>query len=181
MGRPTKFDQQTADFIINMIERGIPRHRAARAAGISKSTLQAWIARGREEAEVDPEEHTKKELLAIAKTRGVKVAKSATKPDIAEAINEQRSPFSDFSDRVYRADSRFFAAAFGKMQDVGKDDWRMWKEAINLRFPETRSSNLDYEPLSDPDEDIGTESDAERALERAEEIRIKMLGTGTDG
>ena len=181
MARPTKFDQQTADFIITLIERGVPRHRAAKAAGISPSTLQLWIARGREETEIDPDDHTKKELLRIARDRNVEVNKSDTKPEIADAINQQRSPFSEFSERVYAADSRFFAAAIGKMQEVGAEDWRMWKEVINLRFPETRATNTDHQPLSDPDDDIGTETDAERALERAEEIRIKMLGTGTDG
>jgi hypothetical protein len=178
-GRPTKFDQQTADLIVTLVERGVPRHRAAAAAGISKSTLQLWIKKGREEQTVDPDDHTKKQLQAIASQRNIHTPSGATKADIADAINDNRSPFSDFSDRLYAADSRFYAAAVAKMQDVGADDWRQWQASIHLRFPETRPG-AEAAGLTEP-EDVGTEHDAQRQLERAEAIRVKMLGTGTDG
>jgi hypothetical protein len=183
-GRPTKFSQATADFIVTMIESGVPRDHAARAAGIHKSTLYAWLAQGRAETWIEPDDHTKKELLRIARDRDVDIPKSATKPEIADAINTARSPLSEFSDRVYAADSRFLAAAIGKMREVGGDDWRMWREQILMRYPELNPNRAGDDTLTTelPDHlEAGTDADAERRLERAEAIRVKMLGTGTDG
>lgn len=178
-GRPTKLDQRTADMIISLIEGGVPRERAARAAGIAKSTLQLWIARGRAAETIDPDDHTLKELRTIARDREVDLTGLRRKADIAAAINDDPNPYSDFSDRVDAADSRFMASAIGKMRETGSEDWRMWDRLLERRFPELRVAK-DAAAFEEP-EAVGTEADAERKLERAEEIRVKMLGTGTDG
>jgi len=38
-GRPTKYSPQIGDFIVNLIEGGVPRVHAARAAGITYSRM----------------------------------------------------------------------------------------------------------------------------------------------
>jgi hypothetical protein len=56
----------------------------------------------------------------------------------------------------------------------------MWQSLVFSRFPEMRHTPRGEEALSELD-NVGSDLDAERALGRAEEIRVKMLGTGTDG
>lgn len=182
MGRPTKLTAGTADFIVALIEGGVPRDHAARAGGIVPSTLYAWLARGARETEqaTDPDAATKQQLLDTARDRQIEVKPWWTKTRIAAAIDANPSPYSEFSERVRAGDSRFYASALAKMREVGGDDWRMWQQTLLMRFPELRTSRTEEEPLHDPIE-AGTSDDAERRLERAEKIRVKMLGTGTDG
>ena len=135
MPRPTKLTPQIADLIVGLIERGTPRDDAARIAGIHPSTLYDWLARGRH-TPVNPDDHTKHELLDIARRRHIPHSKSWTKARIADAINNHTDPFSEFADRVYAADSRFIAAALAHMQRVGSDDWRMWDRLLERRFPD---------------------------------------------
>jgi hypothetical protein len=185
-GRPTKLTPQLADFIVNLIEGGVPRRRAAEAAGIAASTLFDWLSRGDNEHPINPDHHRKAELQRIAREREIEIPRSATKEQIAAAINDAPTPFSDFSDRVRAADSRFFASAIGKMRETGGDDWRMWDRLLERRFPELRIGRAGEDALADLDHLVGSDADAERALERSETIRIKMLGTGdpptgTDG
>lgn len=184
MGRPTKFSQATADLIVTLIEGGVPRDHAFRAAGIAASTGYKWLAWGRSEAdEIDPDDHTRKELVRIATDRNITTKTSWRKDQIADAINDARSPYAEFADRVEAADSRFMASAIGKMREKGDGDWRMWDRLLERRFAELR---LGYDPNQLPEEpaQAGTPDDAEEKLDRAEEIRIKMLEppkTGTDG
>lgn len=46
-GRPTKLDDERAERAVKCIEAGGSRESAAAAAGIHKSTLTEWLARGR--------------------------------------------------------------------------------------------------------------------------------------
>lgn len=180
-GRPTKYSDAVADLIVTLIEGGVPRDHAFRAAGIHPSTGYAWLSRGDNEPDqIDPDDHTRSQLLTMAEQRDADYKKRWNKQQLADAINNTRSPFGEFSDRVRAADSRFMAQAIGKMRETGSDDWRMWDRLLERRFPELR---LGYNPNEqlEPGERAGDESDAEARLERAREIRVKMLGTGTDG
>ncbi len=145
MPRPTKLTPQIADLIVGLIERGTPRDDAARIAGIHPSTLYDWLARGRH-TPVNPDDHTKQALLDIAQRRHIPHRKSWSKAKLADAINNHQDPYSEFSDRVYAADSRFIAAAIAQMQRVGGDDWRMWDKLLERRFPDRFAvgrSNID--------------------------------------
>lgn len=176
MGRPTKLDQARADLIVALIEGGVPRDHAARAAGIHPATLFAWLRRGQEEdlGTIDPADYTLPQLRAIATDRGVDTTGRRTKAALAAGINDTPSPYSEFHDRIREADSRFMASAIGKMREVGGDDWRMWDRLLERRFPELRTGQP---PEEGPDTGYaGTEDDAQAKLERAKEIRIKMLG-----
>jgi hypothetical protein len=46
MARPSKLSKARAERIIAATRAGAPRHVAAQAAGIARSTLQSWIAKG---------------------------------------------------------------------------------------------------------------------------------------
>jgi hypothetical protein len=48
LGRPSKRDESTTNAIVEAIRGGASRREAARAGGISKSTLMTWMARGRD-------------------------------------------------------------------------------------------------------------------------------------
>ncbi|GEM_PF-4365597 len=135
MGRPTKLTPDVADLIVGLIERGVPRDDAARAAGIHPATLFQWLQRGRHNP-VDPDTHTKTDLIAEAKRRRIPITRSWPKQKIADTINNHHDIYVEFADRVYQADSRFIASAIAQMQRVGGDDWRMWDKLLERRFPE---------------------------------------------
>ncbi len=180
LGRPTKLVGGTADLIVTLIEGGIPREHAAKAAGIAKGTLYRWLAQGEKETDVDPGQHSLRELRAIATERELDPKGVRTKAKLADLINDNPSAFRDFRDRLRAADSRFMASAMAQMREVGSEDWRMWQQMLLMRFPELRT-NLDAEELGADPETGGTEDEAQLKLDRATTIRIKMLGTGTDG
>ena len=48
-GRPSKFVPEAATVVLAHVRRGSPRHIAANAAGIGRSTLMRWMARGKSE------------------------------------------------------------------------------------------------------------------------------------
>lgn len=178
MGRPTKLTPDIAQLIVTMIEGGVPRDHAARAAGIVPSTLYRWLAIGEAE-DTDPvteRSGSKAALRALAADRGLDpVPATWTKAQLADWINDHPSPYSEFSDRVRAADSRFLAYAIGNMRQTGEGDWRMWDRLVERRFPELRITH------TSDDEGSGTSLDqeaAQKALERADEIKVKMLGTG---
>jgi hypothetical protein len=178
MARPTKLNAGTADLIVTLIEGGVPRDHAARAAGIDPSTLFAWMRRGEQEdiGNIDPADYTIGELRALAAHRDIDTHRLRTKAAIAEAISRNPSPFTEFHHRIRAADSRFMAAGIGKMRETGADDWRMWDRLLERRFPELRIQTPPEEELGP--EDALTEDEAQAQLERAKEIRIKMLGSG---
>lgn len=180
-GRPTKLTPGTSDLIVRLIEGGVPRDHAARAAGISRTSLFRWLAQGESEPDVHPNDHTIRQLRAIATARGLDPQGLRTKARLANLINDNPSPYRDFRDRLRAADSRFMAASMAKMREVGEGDWRMWQQMILMRFPELRTNTEPADPLTADLEAGGTEEDAQKKLDRATTIRVKMLGTGTDG
>ncbi len=48
-GRPSKFVPEAAAVVRAHVRRGSPRHIAANAAGLGRSTLMRWMARGKKE------------------------------------------------------------------------------------------------------------------------------------
>lgn len=177
MARPTKLTYEIVNIITTLIEGGVPREHAARAAGIHPSTLYVWLARGDAESgdPIDPRRHTRADLLTIAARRDITLPASWTKQQIAEHLNDNPSMFQEFSDRVRAADSRFMAQAIGMMREVGGSDWRMWDRLIERRFPELRVTH------STDDEGSGQSLDqdaAQKALDRADQIKVKMLEAG---
>ena len=48
-GRPSKFAPDTAAVVLAHVRRGSPRHVAANAAGLGRSTLMRWMARRKKE------------------------------------------------------------------------------------------------------------------------------------
>lgn len=183
MGRPTKFTPGVADLIIHLIEGGVPRDHAARAAGVAPSTFYAWLARGRNTPDTDPTTQTIAQLRDTAKTRGVDLTGLRLKADIINAIHDHPDPYQEFSERVDQATSRFMAQAIGKMRETGEGDWHMWDRLLERRFPELRTHIRPDDATPTGDELAGTAEDAQDALDRAEEIVVKMLPerTGTTG
>jgi transposase len=48
-GRPSKFVPEAAAVVVKYVRKGCPRQFAANAAGLGRSTLQRWLARGKKE------------------------------------------------------------------------------------------------------------------------------------
>lgn len=48
MGRPSKLDDLVAQRIVAAIAKGVPRHTAAKIAGVVPSTLFEWLRKGRD-------------------------------------------------------------------------------------------------------------------------------------
>ncbi len=47
MGRPTKLTPEASAAVLAAVSAGLPRHLAAHAAGVDRSTLLRWLAEGR--------------------------------------------------------------------------------------------------------------------------------------
>ena len=186
-GRPTKISQERINTIIDSIARGEPVEVAAALAGIAKSTLYRWLDIGDAELEsgegdIDPDDYLKRQLVAIAKDRNIDLTGATTKAQIAERINAEPSLFSDFSDRYKKAQAQAESFVVNRMVNTGQDDWRFWMTFAERRWPQrwARRNRLeeeieDYETIGS-----GTADEASAMLERGKEIRVKMLGTGTD-
>lgn len=186
MGRPTKLTPEVAEVILKAVEHGVPDKYAARAAGIHPATLIDWKNRGERErsAELDPDDHTKKALLAIARDRDITVATSWTKAQIAAEINSHQSPYAEFSESLREAEARFLKMGMEEILKLSLEarDWRGILALLERRFPEIMG-RISPRHLEDFDEmadatGAGTAEDADRMLERADEIRIKMLEAG---
>lgn len=177
MPRPAKINREIIDTIVTLIENGTPRDHAARAVGIHPATLFDWLKRGdleNDQAEpVNPDTLTRRQLVDLARARQVEHPNTATKIQIADAINTAPlSLYSEFADRIRAADSRFLVTALAAMQQTGGDDWRMWAALLAKRFP------AEFGDVAAPDAPpawAGSSDEAEAALERVNEIRVRML------
>ena len=49
IGRPAKFSAEAAAAVVEAVRKGCPRGTAANAAGLGRSTLMRWMARGKAE------------------------------------------------------------------------------------------------------------------------------------
>lgn len=95
-GRPTMLDDLRARRIFDAVEAGATRRAAAEAAGISRSTLQEWIARGKQGdmVYVDFADRIKK-AEAVAENEMVGVVRDAAKKGTWQAAAwwlERRRP-----------------------------------------------------------------------------------------
>ena len=183
-GRPSKFTPELGRAIVQLVRRGHYKSTAAKACGIAESTLYEWIAIGDRETietgEVNPDDHTKAELLDLASTRGVAVGSSWTKPRIAAALGTVTTPFSEFSEALREAEVAAEVFAVEAMIETGQKDWRFWRDYLARTRPE-RWGNVGTRPFdSEPDEDDmpAGSVDPGKALERAREIRLRVLEGG---
>lgn len=178
-----KITQERITVIVASIERGDYKITAAALAGIHRQTLDNWLTRGEAEATdpIDPSHHTKAVLTDMAVERGVDLKGTRNKTQIASRLNQHRSLYLDLFDAYTRAFAEAETVALGQAVRVGKDDWRFWMTYLERTRPQRwgRRDRLDDETLDDV-VGGGDEKEAQRRLERATEIRIKMLGTGTD-
>lgn len=186
MGRKSKINPERIDTIIASIERGEPNSVAAALAGISESTFYNWLDRGEADADttgdIDPDDYLKRDLEAIARHRQIDITGCRTKADIAGRINAAPSPYVEFLERYKKATAQAESFVISQMVRTGQADWRFWMTFAERRWPTrwARRSRLDEI------EDMGgigsrPPEDAEAMLERADEIVVKMLGTGSDG
>ncbi len=178
--RPALLDDIRADQIINAIENGLPRKQAAAVVGISERALQNWIARGRQELErpdIDPRQHSLPQLRQLAVDRGTPLDGARTKVKIAEALNDHETMYMQFVQRLVRADAASMGYGLQEAIRTGKEDWRFWMLFLERRYP-AEFGRRDPDDADLTDVDVGTEEEAALMLERATEIRIKMIGTG---
>jgi hypothetical protein len=78
-GRPTLLTEETADTIVRVVSAGSYLKTAAQFAGVSQSTLMAWLARGRAAAaqvEAHPEGHSYCPSCGTDRTEDVRVEES---------------------------------------------------------------------------------------------------------
>lgn len=178
-GRPTKLTPAIQAQIVDAIANGHYDVTAAAMAGIGRSTFYQWIARGEAEATdpINPDQHTKPELLELAADAGITPAKSWTKAQIADAINDQPNPYVEFADAVKEADAKAEAFAMSQMFTVGRDSWQMWMTYLERTRPDRWARRAPAEGVDEAF--IGDEADAEQILERGRSIReaIRIAGT----
>ena len=184
MPRPTKITEARINVIVASIERGDYKITACNLAGISDRTLDNWLAKGEaenNESNIDPDRHTRAELDEIAEHRDIDTRGCRTKADVAARINAEESPFL----RLFRLYKMAFATAesvaLGQAVRTGQDDWRFWMTFLERSRPQrwARRVRLEEEIEDDTMAIAGDEEDAQHLLDRAAEIKVKMLGTGT--
>lgn len=185
-GRPTKFTPELGARIVDLVRRGHYKSVAARACGIDESTLYEWLAIGDREAaetgDIDPNAHTRAELVAIAEARGVPVSDGWTKPRLAATLGSKRSQFSQFSRDLREAETAAEVVATEMMIETGRGDWRFWRDYLARTRPE-RWGNVaarPYEPEVDSSDMPAGTVDPEAVLVRASEVRLKVLEGGRD-
>lgn len=110
-GRPTKFNEERAEKIIRAVKAGNYIETAAALAGISKTTLYAWMKRGAAELE---------RLEADIKA----------KPKKAEL------PFLDFLNAVNMALAEAENRDIEAINAATKEDWRAAAWRLERKFPD---------------------------------------------
>lgn len=179
MPRPTALTPELHAQIVGYIAGGFYKETAAQLAGISERTLYRWIEKGEDtEPEIDPDDYTKPALKAIAASRGITYPANASKQAIAQAINEAPNPYRQFSQAVKEAMARGEAFALQQMFTVGKDDWRMWMTYLERTRPAKYARR--ERQAEEEETDTGSEYDAERALARGRDIKLKLLPGGKE-
>ncbi len=185
MGRPTKLTPEVSEVILAAVELGMPDKYAALAAGVHPDTLINWKNRGVQEETITVEvgDYSKAQLLDLAGDRGIPARPSWTKPRIAEHINEHQSIYFEFFRSLREREALFFKNAMESItaMSIKTNDWRGPLALLERRFPEVMGRRLTDDDTMDSDMTGGTSQDAGRMLDRAKEIRIAMLGTGTEG
>lgn len=181
-GQPTKLTPERAQTIITLIENGNYKNVAAAAAGIEESTLYNWLARGRREAEeqdpIDPKSYTKAQLLAMAQEAGLAAPRSAGKAELAQLLNDRPpSPYVEFFKSLKSAEARREAFALQRAVQTGTDDWRFWMTFLERTAPDRWGRRERQDML---EEEPGIAGDAQARLERAREIKLKLLPGGKD-
>ena len=108
-GRPSKINEQRAEKIIRAIRAGNYIETAAALAGISKSTLYAWMKRGAAEMdrlENDPKAKPKKsELPFLDFSNAVNIALAEAENRDIEAIN--KAVHEDWRAAAWRLERKF--------------------------------------------------------------------------
>ena len=183
-GRPTKLTPERADLIIAQLESGGTVRDAAAIAGVHVDTVMSWRSRGEREAAelqhqepIDPEAHTKPELVQLATDAGLPT--SGTKADIAQRLNDHQGTIEDrryieFSERYVRARAQLKINLIGRAVTTGSDDWRMYAWMLERMFPEQ------FAPTARKDlpSDDGAGVDREAVIKRGEEIALKIEQAG---
>ena len=178
MPRPSKITQERIDAITGAIQNGHYKITAAGLAGIDRQTLDNWLAKGESEANekpLNPEDFSKPELITEAESRGI--IPIGTKAKIAEAINGQRSMFLDLFDAYKKAYAEGEALALSEAVRTGREDWHFWMTYLERTRPQRWGRRQRLEDEIDDEEMLemaGDEADAQRAIDRATEITIKI-------
>ena len=183
MSRRTKLTPDRSDVIVEAITKGATREVAALASGVSERVLYIWLARGESELEVelDPDDHRLAELRDIARTRQIPLHGARKKTAIAEQINAAGGTiYVQFFQDVKRAEAVAELHAIDMLFEVGSDDWRMWMTYLErTRARRWARKTIPIDEAEDVDTFGGDEREAQEMLDRSEEVRVKMLETGT--
>jgi len=183
MSRRTKLTPERSDIIVEAISKGATREVAALASGISERILYIWLARGESEVEteLDPDDHRLKELRDIARTRQINLHGASTKAAITDEINAAGGTiYVQFFQDVKRAEAGAEVHAIDMLFEVGSGDWRMWMTYLErTRARRWARKTIPIDEAEDVDTFGGDEREAQEMLDRGEEIRVKMLETGT--
>lgn len=186
-GRDPKLTPERSQALIDSLARGEPINVACGYAGISKTTLYKWLDRGEAETEtetdIDPDDYTLRQLRTMAERRQVDTKGARSKAQLAERINAAPSEFVEFVDRYKKTLASAESYVVSQMVRTGQNDWRFWMTYAERRWPANWGRRQRLEEEIDDYQTIGagTADDAQTMIEFAKEIRVKMLGTGTDG
>lgn len=108
-GRPLLLNEELADRLVEVVAAGNYLKTAAQFCGISQSTLQSWLARGRA---------------------------AAAQADTGADLPPDEQPFLSLLERVTQAETRAEVAAVTYWRRAFPDDWRSARDYLARKRPD---------------------------------------------
>ena len=109
----------------DVIATGGTRAVAAQTAGVHPGTLYEWLRRAAEnntQTALNPDDYTTRELRALGKTAHVPGYSRLRKAELATAIAAKRSPYSEFSDTIKKAEAKTEVEWLSEIARIGRGD-----------------------------------------------------------
>jgi hypothetical protein len=197
-GRPLLLNGELADRIVQVVAAGNYLKTAAQFCGVSQSTLQAWLARGRaaaaQVAAADPavlecphcgadrtaevramEEHNAQTVVPEGWAHRIlgpcPACRSGRSPAPWE-LPPAEVPFLSLLERVTQAETQAEVAAVTHWRRAFADDWRAARDYLGRKRPEQWAAKTTVSISSD---------EAERRIEAATLEALTSMGIDTDG
>jgi transposase len=108
-GRPLLLNDELADRIVQVVAAGNYLKTAAQFCGVSQSTLQAWLARGRA---------------------------AAAQADAVQEVPQAEEPFLRLLERVTQAETQAEIAAVTHWRRAFGEDWRAARDYLGRKRPD---------------------------------------------
>jgi hypothetical protein len=182
-GRPLLLTPELTDRIVQVVAAGNYLKTAAQFCGVSQSTLQAWLARGRAAA-AQTEAHDPGILycpLCGAERTGTGHTGETGTPCFSCGSDQQpapwelppaEEPFLTLLERVTQAETQAEIAAVTHWRRAFGEDWRAARDYLGRKRPDQWAAKTTVAISSE---------EAERRIEAATLQALTSMGVDTDG